>query len=141
MPFVHGKVSVFKLDNGSGSLQDLSAYCDSVDFPQTIETAEVTTFGDNSKEYIVGLADATLSVSGSWDATLDAHMEGVLAAQRGGTLASATFEYGPAGGAGGAVRYTGECILTGYTGASSVGDKVTFSAEFQVTGAVTRNTF
>lgn len=141
MPFVHGKVSVFKLDNSAGSLQDLSAYCDSVDFPQTLETAEVTTFGDNAKEYIVGLADSTLSVSGSWDPTLDAHMSGVLAAMAAGTQTTATFEYGPEGSAATKVKYTGECIITSYSGASAVADKVTFSAEFQVTGAVTRTTF
>jgi hypothetical protein len=133
MPFVHGKVSVFKIDNAAGSLQDISAYCDSVDFPQTTDTAEVTTFGDSSKEYIVGLKDATISISGSWDATVDA----ILAA----LVAPGTFEFGPAGGGAGAVRYTGECILTNYSGAAPVGDKVSFSAEFQVTGAVTRNTF
>ena len=133
MAFVHGKNSVFKLDNAAGSLQDLSSYCDSVDFPQTTETAEVTTFGDSSKAYIVGLKDSTISVSGSWDATIDAQLDALVAA--------GTFEFGPAGSGAGEVKYTGECILTSYSGASTVGDKVTFSAEFQVTGDVTRTTF
>ena len=133
MAFVHGKTAVFKIDNSAGSLQDISAYCDSVDFPMTMDTAEVTTFGDSSKEYLAGLKDATISISGSWDATADA----ILAA----LTTAGTFEYGPAGSASGAVKYTGEAILTGYTVNAPVGDKVSFSAEFQVTGAVTRTTF
>jgi hypothetical protein len=44
MAFVHGKTAVFKIDNSGGSLQDISAYCDNVDFPLTSDTAEVTTF-------------------------------------------------------------------------------------------------
>lgn len=135
MAFVHGKNTVFKIDNSGGSLQDISAYLDSVDFPQTSDTAEVTTFGDSSKEYIVGLKDSTISISGSWDSASDAILAGIL----GG--AAGTFEYGPAGSTPGLVKFTGEAICTGYTVNGTVGDKVTFSAEFQVTGAITRTTF
>lgn len=134
MPFVHGKTADFRVDNSGGSLTDISAYCDSVDFPATADTAEVTTFGDSSKEYIAGLKDATISISGSWDATAD----GVLAAIVG---VSGSFQYGPAGVTGGNIKYTGEAICTSYTVNAPVGDKVTFSAEFQVTGAVTRGTY
>jgi hypothetical protein len=134
MAFVHGKTAVFKIDNSGGSLTDISAYCDNVDFPLTADTAEVTTFGDSSKEYIAGLKDATISISGSWDATAD----GVLAAIVG---VAGSFEYGPAGSAGGSIKFTGEAICTGYTVTAPVGDKVSFSAEFQVTGAVTRGTY
>lgn len=134
MAFVHGKTADFRVDNSGGSLTDISTYCDSVDFPMTADTAEVTTFGDASKEYIAGLKDATISVSGSWDATADA----VLAAIVG---LSGSFQYGPAGTTGGNIKYTGEAICTSYTVNAPVGDKVTFSAEFQVTGAVTRGTY
>lgn len=134
MPFVHGKSADFRIDNSSGSLTDISAYCDSVDFPMTADTAEVTTFGDTSKDYIAGLKDATISISGSWDATADA----VLAAIVG---LSGSFQYGPAGTTASNIKYTGECICTSYNVSAPVGDKVSFSAEFQVTGNVTRGTY
>lgn len=136
MPFVHGKSTDFRIDNSGGTLTDISAYCDSVDFPQTIETAETTTFGDSNKDYIVGLKDATISFSGKWDATLD----GILAPIAGQT-ASVSFQYGPAGSTATNVKYTGECFLTSYQITGAVGDVVTFSAEAQVTGAVTRGTY
>jgi predicted secreted protein len=134
MAFVHGKVAVFKIDNSAGSLTDISAYCDNVDFPLTADTAEVTTFGDDFKDYIPGLRDGTISISGSFDATVDALLAGIL-------LKAGTYEFGPAGGAGGAIRYTGEAICTAYNVSAPVGDKVSFSAEFQATGTMTRDTF
>jgi hypothetical protein len=139
MPFVHGRTTYFRIDNAAGTLVDLSPFCDNVDFPQVVETAETTTFGDTSKDYIVGLRDATISIAGKWDGavgTVDPTLAGIL-----GLAASQTFEYGPSGSTVGNVRYTGECFCTSYQITGAVGDVVTFSAEFQVTGNVTRNTF
>ncbi len=136
MPFVHGKSTDFRIDNSGGTLTDISAYCDSVDFPQTIETAETTTFGDSNKDYIVGLKDATISFSGKWDATLND-----IIAPIAGQTASVSFQYGPAGSTVTNVKYSGECYITSYQITSAVGDVVTFSAEAQVTGAVTRGTY
>lgn len=135
MAFVHGKDSVFKLDNSSGSLTDISTYVNSVDFPETADVAETTTLGDGSKSYIVGLKDATISISGLWDSTLD----GILGAVVGQT-ATLSFEYSPEGTTGGNIKYTGECIVTSYSQSSPVGDVVGFSADMQVSGDVTRGT-
>lgn len=141
MAFTHGKKSKFEIDNSGGSLTDISAYCDEVTFSRSLETAETTTFGDNAKEYIMGLSDATISISGKFDAagasTVDAVLAGIL-----GQEATASFAYTPGGGSASATnpKYTGECYLTSYEITGSVGDAVTFSAEAQVTGAITRAT-
>lgn len=134
--FVHGKSAVFKLDNSGGTLTDISNVADTVSFPRTIETTETTTFGSSAKSYIVGLSDSTISVSGKYDATVDAHLSAIL-----GQAASLSFEYGPAGSGSGAVKYTGECLATSYEVGATVGDALTFSLELQVTGAVTRGTY
>jgi hypothetical protein len=136
MPFVHGRTTDFRVDNSGGTLTDIGAYCDNVDFPQVVETAETTTFGDASKDYIVGLRDATISIGGKWDAVLDAVLAPIL-----GQAASVSFQYGPAGSTASNIRYTGECYCTSYQVTGAVGDVVTFSAEFQVTGNVTRGTY
>lgn len=138
MAFVHGKSAVFKLDDSGGTLRDLSAYLDDLGFPRDIETAETTTFGvaGSAKTYIVGLSDATISISGKFDATADGYLAGVV-----GNSATLSFEYGPAGSTGGNVKYTGECIMTSYEVSASVGDVVTASADFQVTGQITRTTW
>ena len=134
--FRHGKSTVFKVDNAAGTLTNISDTLTDVSFPQTVETAETTSFGSSAKTYIVGLSDSTVSVSGNFDATVDAHLAGVL-----GQAATLSFEYGPEGTTNGQVKYTGECIMTSYEKSGAVGDVVTYSAEFQVTGAVTRGTF
>lgn len=136
MAFSHGKDTVFKVDNAAGALTDISAFLRSVSFPETLETAEVTVFGKASKEYIVGLKDSTLSIEGKWDPTPDAHLSGIL-----GASATKTFEYGPEGSAVGKVKYTGEAILTAYNKDSPLDDAAGFTAEFQVTGNVSRTTF
>jgi hypothetical protein len=135
MAFVHGKDSVFKIDNDGGTLTDISAYVNSVDFPQTVDVAETTVLGKDNKTYIVGLKDATLSIAGLWDSTLDGILGVVL-----GQSATLSFEYSPEGTGSGAVKYTGECILTSYSKNSPVGDVVSYSADFQVSDAVTRGT-
>ena len=138
MAFVHGKSAVFKLDNSSGTLVDYSAYLDNVGFPRSVDTAETTTFGvaGSAKTYIVGLSDATVSLSGLFDATADGTLAGVL-----GQAATLSFEYGPAGSTGGFIKYTGEAIMKSYSVTAAVGDSVKASVELQVTGAVTRTTW
>lgn len=134
--FRHGKSTVFKVDNSGGTLTDISNTLTDVSFPQTVETAETTSFGSSAKTYIVGLTDSTISASGNFDATVDAHLGGIL-----GQSATVSFEYGPEGSTTGQVKYSGEAILTSYEKSGAVGDVVTYSAEFQVTGAVTRGSW
>lgn len=138
MAFAHGKSAVFKLDNSSGSLVDYSSYLNDLSLSRSIESAETTTFGvtGSAKTFIVGLTDANFSISGLFDATADGTLAGVL-----GQAATLSFEYGPAGSTGGFVKYTGECIMTSYDVSASVGDAVQASADFQVTGAITRGTW
>ena len=132
--FVHGKSTDFELDDTGGTSRSLSNVLTSVDFPETIDTAETTAFGATSKSYIVGLRDATISVSGLWDATVDGYIIGTEPASR-------TFIFGPAGSTGGNVKYTGECILTNYAVSNPVADVVSFSLDLQVSGNVTRTTY
>ena len=135
MAFVDGSDSVFKIDNASGSLTDISAFVNNVDFPETADVAETTTLGASNKTYIAGLKDATISLGGVRDATADAIFGAVV-----GQAATLSYEYSPEGTGSGKIKYTGECILTNYAISSPVGDVVAFSGDLQVTGAVTRGT-
>ena len=141
MAFVHGKKSVFKIDNASGALQDISAFCEEVSLSRDIETAEVTTFGDDAKEYITGLTDATISLSGKFDSgtasAIDPILSGVL-----GSASTVSWAYRVNSASTSATNpeYQGEGILTSYEVSGTVGDAVTFSAEIQCTGAITRAT-
>ena len=134
--FRHGKATVFKLDNASASLTDISNTLTDVTFPQKVDTAETTAFGASAKSYIVGLTDGTLSLSGTFDATVDALFGGVV-----GLATALNWNYGPEGSTTGYVKYSGLGYVTSYQKSGTVGDVVKYTAEIQITGAVTRATW
>jgi hypothetical protein len=139
--FYHGKSAEFQLDNAAGSLTNISNTVTEVTLPQSVETGETTAFQQNDKTYVAGLGDSTISVSGIFDATVNTHITAVIAALKAGTVASSTFQYGPAGSASGRPKFTGECIVTSYEVGSPVGDVITYSMEAQVSGSVTVGTY
>ena len=61
--FSTGKAAVFEIDDTGGTSRDISDVLNSVDFPETTDTAEVTAFGASSRSYIVSLESATISIS------------------------------------------------------------------------------
>jgi hypothetical protein len=136
MAFSHGRSTVFKLDNAGGTLTDISVYCDSVQLPEATEVFDTTTFQATAKTFMLGFTEASLSVGGKWDPTLDAHLNGIK-----GQAATVSFEYGPEGSTTGKVRYTGEAVMLSYNRNSSVTEISTWQSEFRVSGAVTRATY
>jgi predicted secreted protein len=133
MAFRHGKSTRVLIGSS-----DLSTYFNDTSVSTSVETAETTTYGvaGDSKTYVTGLNDSTISISGKFDSTVDAHLAGVL-----GQDATLSFEYGPAGSTVGYIKFTGEAIMTKYDLSSPVGDVVSFSCDFQITGEVTRDTY
>jgi hypothetical protein len=129
MPFVHGKDSYFKVAS-----TDLSPYLNSISVSRTADTAETSAFSSASKTYVAGLKDASITLSGMFDATV---YSTIMAWQ--GT--SQTWEFGPAGSASGRVKATGSALVTTIEMSSAVGAVVTLNLNLQVTGAVTDSTF
>ena len=117
---------------------DLSAYCDDAGLDVGIDTAETTTFSATWKTFIEGLAVAKFSLKGNFDPTVTTGPAAVLTGLIGGGAKSVVFN--PAGTATGELKRTVSAILTAYTEGSPVGGKVSFTAAFQGTGAVTFGT-
>jgi len=140
MAFVHGKGAVFKLDNAAGTLQVLTTYVDSVEMENTVDVAETTTMGSEVKTYVSGQSDGTISISGKWDGTASTGPHVILSGLI-GLETTSSFEIGPEGSTTGKQKVLGECFLTDYKLSAPVGDVVTFTADFQVTGAVTVTTW
>jgi hypothetical protein len=137
----HGKKAGFHIRQATSTLAtNISSYLTSIDFPRTVDTAEVTTFNtsNGSKTYVTGLNDATVSVEGVWSTTPD----GIFNALIGASSPTQFWYQTPSTSAAAApfVQYTANAIVTGYSPPSAVGDAVTFSADLQVTGTVTRTT-
>lgn len=141
MAFVHGKKTKFFVDNAGGTLADISQYCDNVSgLPGSKDLSEVTAFGDDGTRYVKGLENSTFSISGHYDPTATTGPNAILAAAY-KSEDTVTFEHGPEGDDSGATKFTGEAHCNTYTVESSVSDKVSFSAEFQVDGVVELDTF
>ena len=131
--FTHGKSAAFKIDDSGGTLRDISNVLTDVSVSKTADVAEVSAFSNSSKAYVAGLKDATITISGSFDATVDGYLKGILGAE-------GSFEFYPIGTTGGNPKALGECIMTSYDRTPDVGGAVSFTASFQVSGDVTEGT-
>lgn len=126
--FRHGKRTAVLL-NGT----DMSPFLNEATTTQEIETAETTTFSDEDKTYIVGLADGTISTSGLFDSSAgasDAVLNGTLGQE------DNTFTVLPAGNTAGSRAILANGQLTSYEISSPVADVVAISAEVQADGGL-----
>jgi hypothetical protein len=126
--FRHGKRTAVLL-NGT----NMSPFLNEATTTQEIETAETTTFGEQDKTYIVGLADGTISTSGLFDGTAGASndvLTGLVATE------DNTFTVLPEGAIAGARSIIANGQMTSYEISSPVGDVVAISAEVQADGGL-----
>lgn len=134
--FTHGLNAAFYLSDGSTE-RNLSSAGTQCSLDLSKDTVETTAFGSTSKTYIGGLRDATFSIEGARDATIEGYVYSAYTNSSG-----VFFRYFPEGSASGKVGYEGTAILTKGPGPSaSTDDSVKWSAEAQVTGPVTRTVF
>ena len=117
----------------SGS-KDLTSYFNSVDFATDTDTAETSTFGNTFKSYLAGLSGGTLSVSGSYDPGTSAPPYILFTNQR----TSVAIVYRPGGTGSGQLQYAFNGIITRIGVGSSVGDRVTFTADILADGTITQ---
>ena len=115
--FTHGKNAAFKIDDSGGTLRDITDVLTDVAVSRTADVAEVSAFSNSSKAYVAGLKDATITISGSFDATVDGYLSGILGAE-------GSFEFYPIGTTGGNPKALGECIMTSYDRTPDVGGAV-----------------
>ncbi len=141
MAFIHGKNAVIKITGAGGTVTDVSPFANEVDMPKSIDTAETSHFGSQSKTYLAGLDDSTISIKGMYDPALDAALTAAVDACLAGTIQTIGIEYGPGGSSVGSVKYTLESIPTAYEVDAPVGDVVTFSLDLQRTGATVRDVY
>lgn len=131
--FRHGKGTRVLLDQ-----YDLSAYFKDASSSRIVETGETTGFGSQAKTYIIGLSDATVSLSGMFEATdtvgekgVDPVLTAALAQDAGDYLTHC-----PGGFAVGRTAQIGLVKETKYEVSAPVGDIVSISVEFQCDGGL-----
>jgi hypothetical protein len=123
--FRHGKnVKVFVNEF------DFSSYFTDMTATSSVETAETSTFGSSAKEYISGLQDGTVSVSGMFEGTASVGTDEFFAA----ALASSSkikVIVAPEGHANGNRAVMLQADETSYEVSGAIADVVQASAEFQ----------
>jgi predicted secreted protein len=136
MAVQHGRVATFSIDDAGGTPRDLSAFVNNASITLDGDTAEVTTLGStgDAKEFIRGLNNGSLSISGFYDATATTGADTVLSGLYNAVAGTFSLSFD-----GGTVTYTGEALLTSYNPGADLGGAVSFNASFQITGVVTRS--
>lgn len=141
MAYRAGTVAFLMLDNASGSLTNLSAYTDTASISQGRAMIDVTSFGTSAETFMSGIAQGqTIPVGGGYDVTLYSHITALLAAQDAGT-ASHSFLFGPGGSVASQAKLSGEFLVANFQIQPELKGRVNWSAELQVTGAITNSTF
>lgn len=133
--FVHGRTAVFSLTSATGGTIVFSSGMDDSELARTVETADVTTYGDTDKTYIVGLKDKTVTMSGHLSSTHVNKLHSMW-----GHSTGTSVNYSPLSTAAGNPHIAGKAFLTDYTIGSPVGDKVGVSLSFQGSASWTSTT-
>jgi len=141
MAFRAGTTTFVMLDGVNGAGTNVSRYADNFQWPQSVDTLEVSAFGTAAKAFINGLTDGdTVTISGPYDAPMFSLLTGVKAAQSAGSSTS-TVLWGPGGSVAAEARISAEAWVTQVSLSSSVGGRVDMSASLQITGAVSNSVF
>ena len=125
--FVHGKGIAVFIDQ-----YNFSSYFGDLTASNNVETAETTTFGDSAKNYIIGLEDGTVSLSGWFESTASTGTDQYFASVLGSTTKQKVI-IAPAGHSVGARAILVQSDDTSYEVNSAIGDVVKASTEFQST--------
>lgn len=114
---------------------DFSSYFNDVSAATTVETAETSTFGASAKEYIPGLMDGTVSLSGLFESTEDEGTDDYFATVLGSATKQKVIVAQEGHGLGGRAVML-ESDATSYEVSGAIADVVQASAEFQSTEGV-----
>ncbi len=137
----HGKDAYFAIeDSAATTLRDVGQYCDNIEFPRTVDMAESTTIGLESKTWLPGLDGASIQLSGKWDSAATTGPDPVLAGNIAAKV-SVTWNFGPEGNAAAAVKYSGEGYVEAYQVSAPLEGIVKFTATVRVDGPVVRGVF
>ena len=109
---------------------DFSSYFNDVSAATTVETAETSTFGSSAKEYIPGLMDGTVSLSGLFEGTADTGTDDYFSSILGGAAKQKVI-VAEEGHALGYRAVMLESDTTSYEVSGAIADVVQASAEFQ----------
>ena len=134
MAFTAALAERFKITNATGAMVEITAYLTKLEGPKmAAQTKEISALGDKVKSFVRTQVDpGSFSMDGLFDPLIGTLLFNL------GTASSVAFEWYPQGSATGLQKWTGNALVTTYSGAGGgIDDAATFSADLQVSGTVT----
>lgn len=128
MAFVHGSVTNVSLDG-----DDLSAYTNNSSVEVSVDSHDVTTYGQTAHIFRGGLRNGTATISGIYDNTAMTGPRAVIKPLL-GTVVELIHQ--PEGTGAGRPQDTVDVLVMKYVQTHPVADMVTWSVELQFSGAV-----
>src|SRR5689334_15935071 len=93
MAFVTGVTMNLQVDNSGGTLVDLSAYANSIDFGFPRDMLDTTTFGSTQKTSVPGFGGGDdIVIAFRYDPTVESHLNGLAS-----LTTTTTVQVGPSG--------------------------------------------
>lgn len=136
-----GKDSYFAIeDSAASTLRNISIYVDSVEISHDTDMLDITTQGAEARAFDSGLTNCTITVGGIWDDTASTGSWTVFKSLL-GLETTVGFEYGPEGNTAAMEKWSGEVFVANYSESAPVADMVRWTAQLQVSGAITFGTF
>ncbi|GAA2855377.1 hypothetical protein GCM10010472_10840 [Pseudonocardia halophobica] len=129
MATVHGKSGSVLL-----ATKDCSAFCNSIEFEQTADDHDVTTFGATGHVYAGGLTDGSVKLAGIYDNTALTGPRAAVQAVLGTTVA---LKYRPEGVGTGKPESSCQVLVKSYKESVPVDEMISWEAELTISGAVT----
>ena len=118
---------------------DKVTYIDSWSLDISADVAETNQLGKRSKESIATSIGGSGSISGTLDLEDTAQASIVDMFMNGGTIADVELHLVLKEGTVSNEEFTGQALINGISLGGAVGDKVTFSANYQFNGEITHN--
>jgi len=145
--WIRGRVSAYNavttqpLGTQAWLVQDISKWMTEISgLPGERELNDVTALGDDGRMRYPSVENAVFRISGWWDDTTYSGVDAVLGPLL-TTSGSVKFFFGPKGEGSAAIQYKGDARVRRYETGARVGDMVSWSAELEVDGQVTRGTY
>ena len=127
MAFIHGKGTVHTIN-----AVDLSAFATEIDWTQTADKHDVTTFGATAHVYQGGLLDGTATIKGVYDSGNAG--PGKTIRPLIGTVTPLVYE--PEGISSGKPVHTVNVLVTSFNETAPVADMIKWTCQVQFAGAV-----
>lgn len=134
---IHGKNTYVEIDGPDGVPVNIQAHTRSADSSESVDTADSSNFGQNSKTYVQGMDDETFNIGGTFSKEFLQLLRKTKRAIQNGSLASCTVLFAPGGNKAGSVATRREALITSIAVSASTSDVVTLTASFQRTGDTT----